>query len=217
MANHDFDFDFTKLKKVSVEAIQANGWNPKDKDTKEYKQVVRSIENNGLRQPIVVREVDDHYEIIDGEQRFTGAKEVGYKEVWVYNEGKLDEKAAKALTIWYEVQVPFNEVDLSHLVVELDDQGMELPYTEAEIVNFRNMAEFNFNYNQDTPDASEETDDDGFVTFNVRMTEDQRSVIQRAIERVQGEDDCSEGRALELIAADFLGGVELHEDSEAEI
>ncbi len=35
---HEFDFDFTKLKKVPIEQVTPNEWNPKDKDTKEYKQ-----------------------------------------------------------------------------------------------------------------------------------------------------------------------------------
>ena len=154
MAKHDFDFDFTKLKEVPISSVRANGWNPKDKDTKEFKQVVRSIQENGLRDPVIVREIGkDEYEVIDGEQRFTAAYELGYDKIWVYNEGQMDEKQAKALTIWYQVQVPFNEIDLSHLVVELDDLKIALPYTEVEIEDFRGMSEFSFdNYDPNGPE-----------------------------------------------------------------
>lgn len=200
---HDFDFDFTKLKEVKVSEVKPNGWNPKDKDTKEYKQVLRSLAANGLRQPIVVREVDNHYEIIDGEQRFTAAQELGYEKVFVYNEGKMDEKQAKALTIWYEVQVPFNEVDLSHLVVELADVGMELPYNEAQIADFRNMAAFDFD-NFDKEDNGQ--DDMEFKSLNLKLGSEAFEIVMRAIKYVQEENDCSEARAIELICADYLSG-----------
>ena len=202
MVNHKFDFDPSKLKKVPIDDVVPNGYNPKEKDTKEFKKVVRSIEINGLRQPVPVREKDGKYVIIDGEQRYTAAKEIGYTEITIYNEGEVSDADAKALTLWYEVQVPFEEVDLSKLVVELDDMQMELPYTEVEIAEFRHMAEFDFNFEQDMPDKDPA---DGLVTFTVRMTPDQRDIINQAIERVQSEQDCSDGRALELISADFLG------------
>lgn len=207
--NHEFDFDFTKLKEVDISEVQPNAWNPKNKDTKEYKQVVRSIATNGLRQPIVVREVDGHYEIIDGEQRFTAAKELGYKKVFVYNEGEMPEKQAKALTIWYEVQVPFNEVDLSHLVVELNNLAVELPYTEAEIKDFENMAKFSFD---DYGDGEGEGGDEGapnLKTLTVKMIEPQYDVVMDAINHVKEENDCNDARALELICAEYMSGVEL--------
>lgn len=199
---HEFDFDFTKLKKVPIEQVKANGWNPKDKDTKEYKQVLRSIAQNGLRDPVVVRELGkDDYEVIDGEQRYTAAKELGYSEIYVYNEGKMTEKEAKALTIWYQVQVPFNEVDLSHLVVELDELGMELPYSEAQIADFKNMAAFdfdNFDNKDDMPDDME------FKSLNLKLGAEAFEIVMKAIKQVQEENDCSEARAIELICADYL-------------
>lgn len=207
MARHEFDFDFTKLKKVPVEQIQANGWNPKDKDTKEYKQVVRSIQENGLRDPIIVREVGkDSYEVIDGEQRYTAAKELAYDEIWVYNEGKMDEKQAKALTIWYQVQVPFNEIDLSHLVVELDEQQISLPYTEVEIQDFKKMADFNFDqYDTSGGDGADENMD--IKTFRVVLGDEAYQIVMKAVKQVQEDNDCSEARAIELICADYLAGL----------
>lgn len=205
---HEFDFDFTKLKKVPIEQVKANGWNPKDKDTKEYKQVVRSIRANGLRDPIIVRELGkDSYEVIDGEQRFTAASEIGYKEIFVYNEGQMDEKTAKALTIWYQVQVPFNEVDLSHLVVELHNLEVELPYTEAEIADFANMAQFDF----DQYDKDGEGDEDmpNVKTLSIKMPEDQYEVIMDTIKHVMDEMNCNEARALEFIIAEYRAGADI--------
>lgn len=198
---HKFDFDFTKLKKVNISEVSVNGWNPKDKNTKEYKQVVRSIENNGLRDPVIVREVNGHYEVIDGEQRYTAANELGYKEIWVYNEGKMDEAEAKALTIWYQVQVPFNEIDLSHLVVELDDLNVLLPYTEDQIMDFKNMAQFDFSQYDTTDDEFQE--DESVKTLSIKMMGDQYEVIMSTIKHVMEETESNEARALELIIADY--------------
>lgn len=199
---HEFDFDFTKLKKVPIEQVKPNGWNPKDKDTKEYKQVLRSIQQNGLRDPVVVRELGkDSYEVVDGEQRYTAATELGYSEIYIYNEGKMTDKEAKALTIWYQVQVPFNEVDLSHLVVELDELGMELPYSEAQIADFKNMAAFDFdNFDKD----DNPPDDMEFKSLNLKLGAEAFEIVMKAIKQVQEENDCSEARAIELICADYL-------------
>ena len=115
------DFDPSKIIKVPIDKVEPNDYNPKEKNTKEYKNVVESIRRNGLKQPIFVREVDgnEKYVVVDGEQRLTAANELGYTEIYVYNLGKISEEEAKALTIWFEVQVPFSEVELAPIVVEL--------------------------------------------------------------------------------------------------
>ena len=202
MAKTEYDKD--RLVIVPIDSVKTNGWNPKDKETKEYKQVVRSLELYGFRQPILVRESDDgKYEILDGEQRFTAAKELAYTDVPVYNLGKISDTEAKAATIWMEVQVPFNEIDLSHLVVELDEASVALPYTEAEIADFRHMSEFSFD-NFDDDDG--EFEDNDVKTFKVVLGEEAYQIVTKAVKKVQDDNDCSEARAIELICADYLAG-----------
>ena len=199
------EYDKDRLVIVPIESVKANPWNPKDKETKEFKQVVRSLELYGFRQPILVREKDglDGFEILDGEQRYTAATELGYSEVPVYNLGKISDTEAKAATIWMEVQVPFNEIDLSHLVVELDELEVALPYTEAEIEDFKHMSEFNF----DTFDDDEgEFDDTDVKTFKVTLSDEAYQIVTKAVKKVQDDNDCSEARAIELICADYLAG-----------
>lgn len=203
MANKDKQYDVSKLVIIPIDKIKANSWNPKDADTKEFKQVVRSLELYGFRQPILVREAADGFEILDGEQRYTAATELGYTEVPVYNLGKISDTEAKAATIWMEVQVPFNEIDLSHLVVELHELDIALPYSEGEIEDFKHMSEFNF----DTFDDDEgEFDDMDVKTFKVTLGDEAYQIIMKALKKVQDDNDCSEARALELICADYLAG-----------
>lgn len=204
MTEKSKQYEPSRLAIIPIEKVKANSWNPKDSETKEFNQVVRSLELYGFRQPILVRESDDgKYEILDGEQRFTAAKELAYTDVPVYNLGKISDTEAKAATIWMEVQVPFNEIDLSHLVVELDEASVALPYTEAEIADFRHMSEFSFD-NFDDDDG--EFEDNDVKTFKVVLGEEAYQIVTKAVKKVQDDNDCSEARAIELICADYLAG-----------
>ena len=195
-------FDVARLAVVPIDSVEVNSWNPKNKDTPEYKKVVRSLELNGFRTPILVRDhptEDKMYQILDGEQRFTAATELGYTDVPVYNVGKVSDEEAKAATIWMEVQVPFEEVDLSHLVVELNNLNVELPYTEVEIADFQRMAEFDFDQYEKEPIS----DDNTVKTLSIKMADDQYQVIMETIKDVMDEMECNEARALEFIVADY--------------
>lgn len=218
MAKHEFDFNLDKLKMVDINDVRPNEYNPKNSDTKEYKNVVKSLKTNGLTIPIIVREDPDNegkYIIIDGQHRYLAATELEYSQIPIYNEGIIDDAKAKQLTIFYQVQVPFSEIDLSYLVVELANLEMELPYTEQEIADFRNMAEFDFDYNREEPEHND--DDDGLVPYSIRMTQDQLEIFKRAIDIIKEDNDCSDGRACELLAADYLSGQSVENFEEEEI
>ena len=54
-----------------------------------------------------------------------------------------------------------------------------------------------------------DTHDDSVMAPPIRVTRDQRDIVMRAVQsvrRVLGEPDMSDGRALELMAADYLAG-----------
>lgn len=120
---------------VNVEEIRVNDWNPKLKRSEEYLKVKESVELNGQVQPIIVRETGEEevkYEILDGEQRFTALRELGEEKIWILNLGKVADEEAKASTIWLEQAVPFDDVMLGELLVELQHK-VELPYSDEEI------------------------------------------------------------------------------------
>lgn len=141
--------DIKKLLIVNISEVRPNTWNPKDKGTEEYLKVKKSVQSNGQTQPVIVRQVKgiDGYEIVDGEQRFTACSELGHEKVLIYNEGYIDDKKAKELTIWYQTQVPFNEVELASVIKDLVvAYGMELdlPYSELEVTNMIKLNDFNW-------------------------------------------------------------------------
>lgn len=144
----ELNFDIKKIKVVPIGQIKPNPWNPKVKKGKEYAGVLQSVETNGLRLPIVVRELkENQYQIIDGEQRWTACSDLKFKEVIIYNEGKLSDQEAKQLTIWYQQQVPFDELELAELVrdiIENQTQDVELPYTQQELDDLLKLTNFSF-------------------------------------------------------------------------
>jgi hypothetical protein len=165
----DKQFDLKRVIKVPIENIRVNTWNPKEPDTPEYEKIKKSIKINGLKGFIAVRLNPQNgidYEILDGHQRFTAAKELNYKEVYVYNEGEIDDKTAKEYTIWWQQQVPFDRIQEASLVNELIKEYGDyesLPYSDAEINEMKMLSEFSFEEYEDAPD--DEKDKDYKLTF----------------------------------------------------
>jgi len=203
---NEIDFDKDKISIVPIDQVHPNSWNPKDKDTEEFRRVKASVQRNGLKMPVIVREKDG-FEIIDGEQRWRSAKELGYKNVIIYNEGIVEDNRAKELTIWYQQQVPFNEVDLASLIASLvQTKDVVLPYDQEEIDNYLKMTSFNMDdfKSAPIPDIGEENK---ILTFSIPVTVEQLSVIESAIDAcIKEAGDITKTRAVELIMADYLAG-----------
>lgn len=162
------DFDPTNIQIVEIDKVRPNDWNPKLENTPEYQKIVESIEVNGFKQPIIVREVEDGYEICDGCQRWTAAKQLGFDKIYIYNLGDISEEEAKSITIWMEQQVPFSEMELAPIVAELSDLKIQTPYSEDEVEDFVNMLNFDFV-------------EDGKETLSVKCTPEQFDNIKEAI------------------------------------
>jgi ParB family transcriptional regulator, chromosome partitioning protein len=65
-----------------IEEIVPNRFQPrKDFPPGEQKQLIASIKKNGIIQPVIVRKIDEGYEIIAGERRWRAAQEAGLKEI----------------------------------------------------------------------------------------------------------------------------------------
>jgi hypothetical protein len=199
-------FDTGQIKTVDIDQVRPNTWNPKDRETEEYKTIKRGIELKGLRQPIFVRQ-NDGYEIVDGEQRWSACTELGYKRILIYDLGEISKKEAQELTLWFEQKVPFNEIDLAHLLADMVKSGekLEIPFDEVALENYLKMAEFDFDSYKTNSESEESMDQDDIAVYKVTL--DQKSIIDKAIAVVrEDKPDMTDGRALELISADFLSG-----------
>lgn len=196
----ELTFNPTLIQKVALDVVRPNSWNPKEKNTSEYQHVLASIQKYGQDMPILVREKDG-LEILDGEQRYTALKELGAAEIWVYNKGAVTDEEAKAVTIWWQVQAPFDQIKLAPLVVELADLQILLPYSEDQLAEFRELANFNFdNYNKDF-----EHEEDGLKTIVFKLTEEQHKIVIQALNK---DESLTEAEVLVIMSKDYLSKLE---------
>lgn len=196
------NYDPKNIKKVKIDEVEVNDYNPKAKETKEYQNVVKSLRINGLQQPIMVRELNGKYVIVDGEQRYTAAKELGFEEIYIYNFGEISDEDAKATTIWMEVQVPFDQIDLAPIALELHEQGFELPFTDLQLDDFKHIAEFDFD-SYISQDNLPVKDDNSEKTYQlkIKLSKEQLDEINEAIKGMVEGENIGEAHALELLVA----------------
>jgi hypothetical protein len=178
-------FDREKLDIVNINTVRPNTWNPKAEDTDEYRRIVESLRQNGQRLPIVVRELDG-YEIIDGEQRWRGMKELKAKKILIYNEGEIDDQRARELTIAYEQQVPFDPLDLAELVADMFSQyeNVKLPYDEDSIREMINLLSFDWNANYGDDGRDKDQSGEKWHRLIFRIPDSAMSVIEDELARI---------------------------------
>ncbi|MGD9646972.1 MAG: ParB/RepB/Spo0J family partition protein [Pirellulales bacterium] len=65
---------------IAISSIDPNPYQPRAEfDADELASLVESLKSNGLLQPVVVRRVDDRYQLIAGERRWRAAQEAGWQ------------------------------------------------------------------------------------------------------------------------------------------
>lgn len=73
------------VSKLSVGKIEFNPYQPRKQfDDEELAALTTSIKNHGVLQPLVVRQVNDGYQLIAGERRLRAARAAGLEEVPVH-------------------------------------------------------------------------------------------------------------------------------------
>lgn len=67
---------------IEIDYIKPNKNQPrKEFDRDSLKELTHSIKNYGVIQPIIVRKVDNYYEIVAGERRWKASKDAGLKDI----------------------------------------------------------------------------------------------------------------------------------------
>lgn len=85
-----------KIAEVPIEKITPSRYQPRMRfDEEELQELSDSIKAQGLIQPITVREIEDHYEIIAGERRFRACKMAGFSTVPCYILTPTEDEAAQ--------------------------------------------------------------------------------------------------------------------------
>ena len=92
------------LKMVAIALIEHNPNQPRQEfDPDEIRRLADSIAEHGLLQPVVVRRLDDHYQLIAGERRLRAARLAGWLDVPV-NVVEADSRQTAELAIVENMQ-----------------------------------------------------------------------------------------------------------------
>lgn len=137
---------------VPIDNIFPNIWNPNKQSDFIFERELTSIQTHGFLDPILVREISDGFEIIDGEHRFRAGTQLGYKELPCNNLGIVSDSVAKQLTVLMnEVKGKADTGKLSDIMKDLHQElGMEaleimMPYTKVEMDALIHVAEIDWN------------------------------------------------------------------------
>jgi ParB family chromosome partitioning protein len=112
------------IKNIQIERIVSKREQPRrefDKD--KIEELARSIQGNGIIQPVVVRRSGQNYELVVGERRVRAAKRVGLLEIPAIVKDYPDEKIfdiALIENIQREDLNPIEEADAYRIILERD-------------------------------------------------------------------------------------------------
>lgn len=116
------DHPVSFVKWVPTEKVFGNDYNPNKVAPPEMKLLEISIQEDGFTQPIVVWEVEDGYEVVDGFHRHLVGKKLGLSHlpVVIINENRTDKTDRIASTIRHNRARGKHQVQaMSDIVVEL--------------------------------------------------------------------------------------------------
>lgn len=100
---------------IAVDSIVANPRQPRKKfDDDKLKQLSESIKEDGVLQPVVVRKVDDQYELIMGERRLQAARLAGVPTVPVVVKNVKDVDSLRLSLVENIQRENLNEVEVAH-------------------------------------------------------------------------------------------------------
>ena len=86
--------------RVAISQVVASPWQPRSIfDSDALGELVESVKVHGILQPLIVREVNDTFELIAGERRLRAAEAAGLKKVPVMVIEASDEKALELALI----------------------------------------------------------------------------------------------------------------------
>lgn len=193
------------IRRVPIDDVIPNEWNPNRQTDYIFEKEKNSIQEFGFLDPILVREVDGNFEIIDGEHRWKAAKELGYSEILVNNLGEVSKSIAGQLTIILnEVKGQADRMDMAALVKSLKEEVpvehllRNLPFTETDFQSL--IIETNIDWdkvnasmakgpsendsgNQSSEPKQPESGEEKFITFSVALPESVFEQLKQQLDR----------------------------------
>ena len=190
--------------------VVPNPWNPNKQDDFIYEKELASIKAFGFVDPILCRTLGSGWEIIDGEHRWRAAGDLGINQVPIIDLGEVEEDEAKQLTIVLnETRGRPDPGKLRALLGELasrksvTDLLQVLPYTREQFDGL--VKPFDWDSVERPRGPVGNGDGERWVLRSYRLPVDVAGVLDEALGRIERAEGIPEWRALEMLAADFLG------------
>jgi len=131
--------------------IQAD-WNYKDNDPDLAEALERNISERGQVENLIVRELGNDYEIVNGNHRLPVLKNLGYETAMCYNLGNINSVMAKRIAIeTNETRFDNDEVILAKVIkditeeIPMDELEYTMPYDRDELDEYlANASDFDW-------------------------------------------------------------------------
>lgn len=121
---------------IEVDALKENPWNPNVVDPINQEKLERSLQQDGLQNPIIVRTLDDGtLQVLSGWHRTLAARKLGWEQIQCINVGTIDDAIAKKAVLIGNSRFGDDDPTLMASLLSSDDISAEdllstLPFDE---------------------------------------------------------------------------------------
>ncbi|MBI4446027.1 MAG: ParB/RepB/Spo0J family partition protein [Acidobacteria bacterium] len=113
----------SSLAEIDIERIQPSGFQPRMQfESERLDELARSIAENGILQPIVVRKSGDQFEIVAGERRWRAAQRAGLARIPAIIQDVSDEKMVELALVENIQRDELSPIEEAHAYQLLSDQ-----------------------------------------------------------------------------------------------
>ena len=124
---------------VNIDKIRLPAQQPRRYfDPEKLSQLVQSVKEHGILQPLLVRAVGGEYELVAGERRLRAAKEAGLTEVPIITKELSDHQTLQIALLENLQREDLNPIEETEGILEL--LCMELDVNSGEVVSILNQA-----------------------------------------------------------------------------
>ena len=197
---------------IETASLRPNPWNPNRMSPETAAKLASEIRRKGIILPLVVRPIENYFQIIDGEHRWLAAQKLGMAAMPCIV-AELDESEARLKTIQLNRLRGEDEPELlARLLRELaadlaiEDLSARLPFNAVEIeqsvelLKLREKKESREKFQREMEEMSK----DRILSFVV--SEAEKNAIERAISLAQSSSTAPSrpGTALAMICEQYL-------------
>jgi ParB-like chromosome segregation protein Spo0J len=161
---------------IEIDKLQKALWNYKTEDAFMSGKLKNNIKKNGQLENIIVREVNDNYEVVNGNHRLDQFRELGFKKVMVKNVGRISQAAAERIAVeTNETHFDADRIKLGkiidHIMTEysLEDVASTLPLSENEIQNLKNILAFDWKEPNEEAETEDSEESESQLAGNIRQ------------------------------------------------